>query len=134
MVSCAFPCCSAIIVFLSFSLCPFVPLWLLYSCALALLQCPRGDSAVPLGAVPLVSPNGDWYIERQISTMAHELAESATDPYVLSQRGWYMPAFGFEICDDCIKVVSAHPPHSSLPPSHPRAVNQEGRLSFSFGI
>lgn len=68
------------------------------------VQCPPPTILqYPWELYDLTSPNGDWFIDRQISTMAHELAESSTDPYVLSQRGWYMPAFGFEIADDCTK-------------------------------
>lgn len=49
-----------------------------------------------------MSPNGDWFVERQISTMAKALAETATNPLAQSQRGWYMPALGYDIATDCV--------------------------------
>jgi len=77
----------------------------LYTCVLCCSAPPRVRPAA-LGGVHPGVPNGDWFIERQISSMAKALAETATDPFLLSQRAWYMPALGYGIGEDCKTSVS----------------------------
>ena len=62
------------------------------------LQCPENCVSPPLTQGGKKSPNGDLGMDGLVSTLAHELSEVASDPYMST---WYDEGSGMENADVC---------------------------------